>query len=150
MATLWSSERARGGLSVTEPPRRPGLVYERAPFVAKLDDETYRSSRYSIPLSIVFVRFDVSRSVAGQALHEHVVEYLRRLDFAGRIGDTSYVICLPHTPVEGAEAVAGRLRLSLLRFSPLVGVAGFPQDGEDAEGLLLAAERHASERADSI
>jgi hypothetical protein len=60
------------------------------------------------------------------------------------LGTGDYVICLPHTPFEGAEVVAARVRAFLEDYAPLVGTASFGEDGADFEALLVTAEARLS------
>jgi hypothetical protein len=60
------------------------------------------------------------------------------------MGTGDYGICLPHTPKEGGEVVASRIRTFLDEYQPLVGVASFGADGSDFDALFDAAEAAAA------
>jgi hypothetical protein len=118
--------------------------YQRAYFEERVNSELYRSKRYEIETSIVFVRIPaISRRAAG-ALYTYVSTQLRAIDIAGMLGSGDYVVCLPHTPREGAEVVARRIRAFLEDHSPQLGVASFGEDGTEFESLVAAAEARVS------
>src|SRR5205809_517268 len=87
------------------------IWYQPDRFFRKLDDELYRFRRYDIPISLLFLSFPLtsSRRVARE-VNEFVTSGVRRLDFAGMLGNGDYAIALPHADREGAQTVVARLR----------------------------------------
>jgi len=114
--------------------------YQRAYFEERVGHELYRSQRYKIETSIVLVRIPAVSRRAARALYTYVSTQLRTIDTAGMLGTGDYVVCLPHTPREGGEVVAGRIRAFLDEYGPQVGVASFGEDGKELEALLVTAE----------
>lgn len=75
---------------------------------------------------------------------------LRESDFAGRYGGEEFLVLLPTTDEEKARTVAEKIRLAVkdLRIATIdrqitvsVGVAVFPDQADDAEGLERGADR---------
>jgi hypothetical protein len=117
-----------------------GVWGEAGDFARKVDDELYRSRRYGVPVSLLFVSFPLTFSPeAAEAVTAFVAEGLRRLDFAGLVGGGGYGICLPHTDRDGMAAVIGRLLLLTNSFPVEIGIASSPGGGGSFEELLAAA-----------
>jgi GGDEF domain-containing protein len=114
--------------------------YQRAYFEERVDHELYRSRRYNIETTLIVVRIPAISRRAARCLYTFVSTQLRTIDTAGLMGTGDYVICLPHTPREGGEIVADRIRTFLDEYAPLVGVASFGPDGEEFKPLLATAE----------
>lgn len=114
--------------------------YQRAYFEERVSHELYRSQRYKIETSILLVRIPAISRRAARSLYTYVSTQLRTIDTAGMLGTGDYVVCLPHTPREGAEVVAARIRAFLEEYAPQVGVAAFGEDGKSFEALLSSAE----------
>lgn len=118
--------------------------YQRAYFEERVEQELYRSRRYKIETTIILVRLPAISRRAARGLYTFVSTQLRTIDTAGLLGTGDYVICLPHTPREGGDVVADRIRAFLDEYVPLVGVASFGPDGSEFEALLAAAEARAA------
>jgi GGDEF domain-containing protein len=114
--------------------------YQRAYFEERVEQELYRSRRYKIETSILLIRIPSISRRAARSLYTYVSTQLRTIDTAGMLGTGDYVVCLPHTPSEGAEVVASRVRAFLEDYAPLVGVASYGEDGDDFAGLVTTAE----------
>ena len=114
--------------------------YQRAYFEERVGHELYRSQRYKIETSIIVVRIPAISRRAARSLYTYVSTQLRTIDTAGMLGTGDYVVCLPHTPREGGEVVAGRIRAFLEEYAPQVGVATFGEDGKELGSLLATAE----------
>ncbi len=82
--------------------------------------EFSRAQRYGYPLSCLVLacdRLDHLRDLHGVEFKERVVEacveqlvdHTRTCDYLGRLMDDRLMAVLPHTPRQGAEAVAGRM-----------------------------------------
>lgn len=114
--------------------------YQRAYFEERVVQELYRSRRYKVETSLLLIRIPSISRRAARSLYTYVSTQLRTIDTAGMLGTGDYVICLPHTPCEGAEVVASRVRAFLEDYAPQVGTASFGEDGTDFEALLATAE----------
>jgi len=114
--------------------------YQRAYFEERVAQELYRSQRYKIETSIVLVRIPAISRRAARAIYTYVSTQLRTIDTVGMLGTGDYVVCLPHTPREGGEVVAGRIRAFMGEYDPLIGVASFGKDGTEFAALLAMAE----------
>jgi hypothetical protein len=114
--------------------------YQRDYFEERVGQELYRCRRYKVETSIVLVRIPAISRRAARSLYTYVSTQLRAIDSAGMLGTGDYVVCLPHTPREGGEVVAGRIRAFLEEYDPQVGVAAFGKDGKEFNALLATAE----------
>ncbi len=114
--------------------------YQIAYFEERVGQELYRSRRYNVETSIIFIRIPAISRRAARSLYTYVSTQLRAIDTAGILGTGDYVICLPHTPRERANVVAGRIRAFLDEYGPQIGVASFGEDGKDFSGLISTAE----------
>ena len=122
---------------------------EKPAFELRLEEEIYRAVRYGLSSSLVLARITVSSPDAAKAavpklLNAFAQKHLRLSDIPGQLSRVEFAICLPHTQEEGASIVAGRLEEALASFSPLVGQATFPSEGETVAALLSAAKGNAS------
>jgi hypothetical protein len=110
----------------------------------RLEEEIIRSARYSRDLSLIGLQFTEQSLVGHQklalytAMADFAVHGLRGSDLPGVVGPEEYVVVLPETDREGAQRVADRLQDQLNKFSPLVQVVCFPQDGQTGLELIEA------------
>lgn len=139
-----------------------GLANRRH-FMAVLDAEIERSERYGRPLSLISLDLDHFKTVNdtyGHATGDEVLRFIadsmeevcRDIDLPARIGGEELAILLPETGLEGAEALAERLReriASRLQRAPdgrtfhvtaSLGVATLGPESPDREGLLHEAD----------
>ena len=81
---------------------------------------------------------------------ERLKSVLRSGDMVGRIGGDEFVLLLPYTNAENAEAIATRVREAIdalpavdgrVKISTSVGVASYPHDGHDGRTLLHVADQ---------
>ena len=138
-------------------------VYNRSMFTEKLEYLFIQSERYSHQFALLIINIDNFRSVndtlghqAGDLLLQEaaarLIETLRKSDVVARLGADEFAIILPEiSRMEIAEAVAKRIMYILATpfslegyektVSASIGVALFPEDGNDAEAILKHAER---------
>ena len=118
------------------------------------------------PFSIIMIDLDGFKRVNDVHLHQGGDRALRAIahglqragreaDQVFRYGGDEFALILPSTDAEGARAVARKVARAIRRSAlsatseaahPLpvtasVGIATFPEDGEDRESILLAADR---------
>jgi len=148
--------------AVTDP--LTGLWNRRA-FRQGLDREILRSERYGLVLSVLLLDLDDFKAINdlcghlfGDVVLERAGKLLRRsvreADLAARYGGEEFAVLLPETDRMGAYAVGERIRRRLfvafaeeptagreVRLTISGGVAAYPEDGVDAEGLLEKADR---------
>jgi len=102
----------------------------RRSFLATLELEWQRSTRYGTPLSVISIDLDYFKDVndrfghsGGDLLLRHFADIvgtvLRPCDTFGRIGGEEFAILLPQTSATGAVAVAERL-LAAVKSQPIM------------------------------
>ena len=138
---------------------RDGLtgLYNHRFFVTQLIEEIYRSQRYSHPLSILMIDIDEFKKyndthghLEGDKLLVKMARIFtartRAIDFVARYGGEEFAIILPETTKAGACPVAEKLRSDVEREMPegltiSIGVATYPDDAKDVEGLIDRADQ---------
>ena len=124
-----------------------------------LDLEIARSDRTGQAFSLIVGDIDHFKNVndeLGHPVGDRVLKRVaaelastgRRMDSVARIGGEEFALILPATDPEGAYLLAERLRLNVgraFRRNPVpvtmsFGNAGYPEDGDDADGLFSAAD----------
>lgn len=120
------------------------------------------AKRYGHPLSVIAIDLDHFKTVndrhghaagdrALKAVASLIMQELRgETDFLGRIGGEEFIVLCPHTPAEGAVALAERIRCRLASTSISVGTTavsltasfGVRQlaDDKDVDGMLAASD----------
>lgn len=124
--------------------------------------EVLRATRYGTPLSILMADLDHFKRIndehghlAGDAVLVHVAEIvlalLRSTDVAGRYGGEELIVLLPQTDVDGAAALAERIRVAVesspcesgegerLPVTVSIGVTRLER-GEDARRVVARAD----------
>jgi diguanylate cyclase (GGDEF)-like protein len=100
-----------------------GLVNRRR-FVEALEGEINRARRLDVPLSLLFADLDDFKRINDRFGHpagdealrtfaELLRGHLRGIDTAARVGGEEFAVILPGTELEGAIAVAERIRVQL-------------------------------------
>jgi diguanylate cyclase (GGDEF)-like protein len=134
-------------------------LYNRTQLPEVLARELARSQRHERRFSILmididhFKRFnDAHGHQAGDELLRQFAEILkgsiRACDFAARFGGEEFLVLLTETDPEGAFRLAESLRGSAealrphgeARFTISIGVASYPQNGDDVESLIRQAD----------
>ncbi|MBU1701699.1 MAG: sensor domain-containing diguanylate cyclase [Candidatus Eisenbacteria bacterium] len=129
-------------------------------FIRRLNEETNRSQRYEQPFSLMFIDIDNFKSLNdthGHQMGDRVLKELAKLlkgwarnsDLVARYGGDEFVVLLPMTDVRSAFNAAERLRVQVAdhtfsrrkKISVSMGIAGFPQAGDQAVTILNKADR---------
>ncbi len=142
---------------------KTGLLNARR-FRKRLEEELAQAAQLGRPISLIMADLDFLRTInntyghlAGDAVLEQVArvirDHIREQDLACRFGGEEFAIALLETSLDGAYRVAEQIRrtienapISLPEFHTSVqvtlslGVATFPQDGQDATALLHEAD----------
>lgn len=136
-------------------------LYNRRALDRRLEEEAHRAKRHGRPFSLLFIDVDdfkglndahghcvgdeVLKSIAGT-----IVAQGRAMDLFFRYGGEEFVALLPETRLDDAMIVAERIRRAVAESTSAggvrqvtvsVGVAAFPDHGEDIPTLLRAADR---------
>jgi len=137
-----------------------GLPNARSMFV-QLDGEISRAKRNQSDLSVIVCDLDGFKTINDRLGHLEGNRYLqlfshglreicREYDYVARMGGDEFVLILPNLTPESVPAKIGQINqmvesIALLCNEPGLGVSSgeayFPQDGDDAEDLLAAADR---------
>jgi diguanylate cyclase (GGDEF)-like protein len=158
LAGLLSIEKARQFGSI-DPVR---WVPDHSGFTRQLSQEVSRAHRYDQPVSMALLvvdNFDTLRLEYGwtvanrllRAVSSALAECLRESDFLGSYRHNGFGAILVQTSVEGASEAVVRLREAAAGVRVLEGedspvpecvvaTASYPNDGDDASALLVAAE----------
>lgn len=138
-------------------------LYNSRHLSSVLVTEIERSRRFHLPFSLLFIDLDYFKKVndahghmAGSWLLARIAETIRSsirgIDSAFRYGGDEFVVLLPQTGKESALEVGVRLlnafRVNHHIFTPgvsltaraSIGLAAYPEDGQTAEDLILAAD----------
>ena len=132
-------------------------VANRMRFDEILDAEINRSLRSSEPFGLLMLDIDHFKTLNDNLGHQAGDDVLRRLaqalkdecrdfDTVARYGGEEFAVILPMADPDSAVRTAERLRRTVERLdtaAPItisVGVAAFPYNGRDADGLVRAAD----------
>jgi diguanylate cyclase (GGDEF)-like protein len=139
-------------------------LYLRDAFFRRVEDEYTRARRYASSFAILMLDLDGFKEI--NDLHGHaagdrylraaaaaIKEGLRGADLACRYGGDEFCLLLPVTELDGARAIAERVRQAVaslavswdgavLRATVSIGVASYPEhDAGDLKALLLRADQ---------
>ena len=140
-----------------------GLLNRRE-LLRRLREELDRAQRYERPCALLLVDIDRFKSVndtwghpAGDAVLRAIADMIgnavRPTDRAARYGGEEFAVLLPETGLEGALALAERLRAAIaarpvavspersIAVTASLGVAARPDDGRDVESLIACADK---------
>jgi len=132
-------------------------------FQKRLDEELRRADRYSRPLSLLVIDLDRFKQIndefghlAGdevlRAIGRRINAVLRQTDMLARYAGDEFVVILPESDHEAAEATAARLQhavssepFGVQGYPPRsvllsVGIATYPDDGVNPEALIKLAD----------
>ena len=147
-------------LSVTD---RLTELYNHGYFQQRLEEEFKRSARFGHKMSLIMLDIDDFKEfndTFGHPQGDRVLKAvsaiirgnLRDMDIAARYGGEEFVVLLPETELEGALAVAERIRTGVDGYrldgsgkaravgTVSVGVASFPEHAKTALGMLESAD----------
>jgi diguanylate cyclase (GGDEF)-like protein len=138
------------------------LLPNRSLFMRQLEKAIGRSRRGGKPIAVLFIDLDRFKSVNDTLGHdigdellrqvgERLTRHLRVGDFSGRWGGDEFVACLEDLgESQNAAAAAQKLVLVLsekyqvkaseMYATPSIGIAIYPDSGDDAEHLVKAAD----------
>ena len=138
-------------------------LYNRSFLDKRISEEVNRSQRQGLKFTIILVELDylnLYSSICGAAAASTAIKKTvaaitrsaRQMDVVCSFNSETFCIILPGTLKEGSVPVANRIRKATARMkipgvdslpsgklSASIGLAMFPDDGEDAAGLLAAA-----------
>lgn len=139
-ATQESQWRARAQLSSIDD-EDTGL-YSEWYFKLRLEEEIDRAERHGTPLSVLVTTSlgVVQRGedlTAGDLNVRAIRRQLRTWDIPALLRDGNLAIILPHTGQ--TTALEARLRKALVTRRAQIGIASYPVDGTDVDGLVTAA-----------
>lgn len=134
-------------------------VHNRRNFLAMVQDETYRSTRYGQKFSLAVVDLDHFKTVndtyghhTGDVALKHFCAIclagLRKSDVLGRLGGEEFGILMPNTPLADAQGVIERIRLALEQSRVRDGKFEFPITG--SFGLVTFDAAHGSDNLDAL
>lgn len=134
-------------------------LFVRRYFMHKLQEEIVRAERYKKVLSVIMADLDQFKSINdryGHAVGDRVLKSMgsfleksvRDVDTIARYGGEEFVVLLPDADKEAAFSLAERLRESMAKLPsddlpPItmsLGIATYPEDGTDIEGLIKKAD----------
>jgi GGDEF domain-containing protein len=123
--------------------------YRRWYFLLRLAEELIDARPSERPTSVLSVKIPLATAGLVEDVSERLGErlaliassVLRPEDFPGTLSDSQLAVLLPGTTLEEARPIGDRLRRELQAFSPLLGVASFPEDGRTALELLSVASQ---------
>ena len=139
-------------------------LYNRAYFDSSLRREAKRSARYRVGFSLVMLDLDNFKTVndelghvkgdyALQATSQIIRDSVREIDIPCRYGGEEFALILPETSRAGAYIVSERIRADVkthfakeyaqyhFTLSVSGGVALFPHDSSEVEGLIEMADK---------
>jgi diguanylate cyclase (GGDEF)-like protein len=134
-------------------------LYVRRYIMVKLQEEFHRADRYNKGLSVVMADLDCFKRINdtyGHTIGDRVLKVvskfflknIRDIDIISRYGGEEFLILLPEATKDEAYTVSERLRKKLVEFkvddlpqlTVSLGIASYPQDGQDVEVLIKKAD----------
>lgn len=137
-------------------------VYNYKTLMQILRAELRRAQRYGFPVTFVMIDVDFLKRyndrfghMAGSEVLAQVAKLLmencRNTDIVGKYGGDEFALILPQTGIDGAFAVAERMRAAIAahtfqnvapgEITCSFGIAAFPDDGSDVLTLVAAADQ---------
>jgi len=144
-------------------------LFNRSFFFAAVEREIARSTRSGRGFCLLMMDLDELKTINDRyghwvgdrvldAIGDIITDGVRRIDTAARYGGDEFVVLLPETESTGAWVLAEKIRLGVAelvvpgteaRTSLSVGVVSYPDDGRNADELMIAADEamYTSKRA---
>ncbi|MDT8284921.1 MAG: GGDEF domain-containing protein [Thermovirgaceae bacterium] len=140
LETIWPvflslAERNRAVSGITKLYSRDPVtgLYAQSMISSIMKMEMKRSKRYRYPLSLISVRVSNMEEIkakggieavdeTAQRISRQILKVMRNVDIGGRLGEETILLLLPHTPIEGAHIVSGRIRSDISDMSPFPGI----------------------------
>ena len=146
-------------------------LFNRTFFFAAIDREIARSARSGRGFCLLMMDLDELKTINDRLGHftgdrvlrgvgDVILSGVRQIDTAARYGGDEFVVLLPETDPTGAFVLAEKIRLGVgtmdvelpdgvPRPSLSIGVVAFPDDGRNADELIISADgaMYASKRA---
>jgi len=138
-------------------------AYNRRHFMYEASTEVPRAKRYGHPLSVLMIDLDFFKKVNDAFGHAGGDEVLRRFvsavgevlrgpDVLGRIGGEEFALILPETDLQGAIALAERIRADIqdlnirwdkrtIKVTASIGVAMLQKDDGDIHAIMAKADK---------
>ena len=138
-------------------------LYNRRRSLEQLELEAARARRYQGTFSLLIAdvdNFKLFNDTYGHPVGDEIIKRVagllqhksRSSDFVGRFGGDEFILILPETYRAGAATVADHMRAALGSFPYIApdgasiplrmsfGAASFPEDGQEAAGLIAVAD----------
>ncbi len=110
----------------------------------RLQEEMARSDRRREPLALMLV--EATRGRVSQDEERHLFACMqdgfRKIDLVAHLGNLRFIALLPNTSRDQAEATSRRMKGILGDNKAHIGIACYPEDGNDWTSLLHTAESY--------
>lgn len=138
-------------------------IFSRGYYLARLREEIERSEKFKLNFSLALVDIDNFRTyndryghLVGDSVLKEVVrlikENIRQIDLLGKYGGDEISLVLIETNKQIATQAAERIRHAIeekkikaydedLQITVSIGIAGFPSDAQQPEGLIAKADQ---------
>ena len=121
-------------------------------FRLRLQEEVERSRRYDLRFTVLLVkpvgqRIGAESPVASSWIGDKIRRNLRKSDLPALLSDGSLGVIMSNSARRAAQTVRRRIAKELEEMNPRIGLACFPDDGEDPETILRAAVQAAAATA---
>ncbi len=113
-------------------------------FRLRMQDEIERCRRYDLHFSVLAIKplaahQEIEMQSATAWFGERIHRQLRRADLAALLHDGTLAVAMPNTGRRAAQAAKRRIAKELAPAEPSLGLACYPDDGQDPDALLSAA-----------
>ncbi len=119
-------------------------------FRLRLQEEVERSRRYDLRFAVLLVKplgLGTEPQMASSWFGDNIRRHLRKSDLPALLQDGSLGVIMSSSARRAAQTVRYRIAEELEQMDARIGLACFPDDGEDPEAILRAAVQAAAETA---